>query len=229
MTGDETAKSPKVWLPGEAPSNDDPRLYAPAAARNLDPIRTTLRAVLGEADLTSGHILELASGSGEHAVAFSDALPGFTWQPSERDPAGLASIAAWQAAEGGANLKPPVRIDLGEQDWMSAVSDRPDVVLAVNLLHIAPWLVTENLIAGAAGLLSPAGLVIVYGPFSRDGDLVSDGNRDFDATLRARDPDWGIRDTRDIRDLAGAHGLAVRQVIAMPANNTMLVIGGTAD
>ena len=229
MTDDQTVKSPQVWLPGEAPPAEDARLCAPAAARNLDPIRTTLRAVLGEADLTSGHILELASGSGEHAVAFSKALAAFTWQPSERDPAGLASIAAWRAAEGGENLRSPIRIDLGEQDWSSAVSDRPDVVFAVNLLHIAPWLVTENLIAGAAGLLSPAGLVIVYGPFSRDGDLVSDGNRDFDATLRARDPDWGIRDTRDIRDLAAAHGLAVRQVIAMPANNTMLVIGRTAD
>lgn len=224
----DTEKTPsQVWLPGEAPPADDARLYAPAAARNLDPIRTALQVVLEEAELTSGHIVEVASGSGEHAVAFSRALPGFTWQPSEHDPAGLASIEAWRVAEGGDNLRPPIRIDLGDSGWVAAVTDGPDILFAVNLLHIAPWRVTENLIAGAAHLLAAKGLLLIYGPFSRNGDFVSDGNRDFDASLRARNPDWGIRDTKEIRELAGAQALDLKQTIPMPANNTMLVIGRT--
>ena len=198
---------------------------APSAERNQAAIIEMLRGALGQAGVSRGRALELASGTGQHVVAFAEAFPNLHWQPSDRDDEALASIAAWHAHAGLDNITAPVRIDLGEENWHRAVDAPVDLMLAINLLHISPWAVTQAFLSGAAGLLGEGGIAVVYGCFRRDGDWVSDSNRAFDASLRGKDSRWGVRDTRDVDAEAARHGLAVRDVIAMPANNTVMVFG----
>lgn len=208
------------WLPSDEAAGG--RLFMPAAARNREPILEALRAALeGRAPAQA---LELASGSGEHAVAFAGAFPQTRWQPSDRDPAGLASIAAWREHCGLPNLAPPLPIDLEMPDWYRRLGPTFDLMVAINVVHISPWQATLGLLDGAAALLADDGLLFVYGCFSRSGDYVSQSNRSFDAGLRRRDPAWGVRDTDDVARAAADRGLALRQVMAMPANNTVLVL-----
>jgi SAM-dependent methyltransferase len=165
-------------------------------------------------------VLEIASGTGEHAVWFSGALPGVTWQPTDRDPEALASIAAWRDLSGPPNLMPPLPLDATADTWPVA---QADAVVAINLVHIAPWTVTQGLIAGAARVLTSGGLLILYGPFREGGAHTAASNAAFDADLRARDPAWGIRDLDEITALANQHGLVGPERVAMPANNLTVV------
>lgn len=189
---------------------------APAAGRNREPILAVLRDLLPQ----PAHVLEIASGTGEHAAWFSEALPGLTWQPTDRDEDALRSIAAWKEIAGLPNLLPPLWLDASADTWPVA---RADVVVAINMIHIAPWAATTGLIAGAERVLARGGMLFLYGPFREGGVHTGDGNAAFDARLRARDPSWGIRDLDEITALAARHGFLPPERIAMPSNNLSVV------
>ncbi|MDR9439218.1 MAG: DUF938 domain-containing protein [Halomonas sp.] len=191
-------------------------MTSPAVARNRQPILTVLQQVLPEA----ARVLEVASGSGEHAVHLAGAAPGWTWQPSDPAPRALASIAAWQEAAGLANLRQPRQLDVLADGWPA---EPFDAVVAINLLHISPWRVTEALMAGAGASLVPGGVLYLYGPFRREGRHTAPSNAAFDADLRARDPNWGIRDLEAVTAEAERCGLSLDQVVVMPANNLSVV------
>lgn len=200
----------KDWDVGHA------ALVAPAVARNRAAILAVLRNVLPE----TGTVLEIASGSGEHAVYFAAALPSLTWQPSDPEPAYRRSIAAHAEAAGLANLLPPLALDAGAAAWPSA---RADAILCINMVHIAPWSATEGLMAGAARTLAPGGVLFLYGAFREGGRHTSESNAAFDAGLRERDPHWGVRDRESVSALAAEHGLRLVRHLAMPANNLSLI------
>jgi hypothetical protein len=189
---------------------------APAAARNREPILRVLSDYLPP----SAFVLEIASGTGEHAVWFSSALPEVTWQPTDHAAEALSSIAAWRGMAGPPNLLPPLWLDAAADTWPIA---QADAVVAINMVHIAPWTVTQGLIAGAARVLTRNGLLFLYGPFSEGGLHSAASNAAFDADLRARNPSWGIRDLDDITGFASQHGLVGPERIAMPANNLSVV------
>ncbi len=189
---------------------------APAAARNREPILRVLRDCLPR----SAFVLEIASGTGEHAVWFSRALPELTWQPTDHDNEALSSITAWRDKASTPNLLPPLWLDAAADNWPIA---KAGAVVAINMVHIAPWSATQGLITGAARVLTPSGLLFLYGPFSDGGVHTAISNASFDADLRARDPSWGIRDLDEITALAGQHGLMEPERIAMPANNLSVV------
>jgi hypothetical protein len=189
---------------------------APAAARNRDPILQVLRDHLTH----PAFVLELASGTGEHAVWFSGAMPNLTWQPTDLDPEALESITAWQESAHLPNLLPPLQLDAAAQTWPVA---QADAIVAINMIHISPWAVTKGLIAGAARILTLGGKLFLYGPFREAGVHTGPGNAAFDADLQARNPSWGIRDLDEVAALATSHGLKGPERIAMPANNLIVV------
>ncbi len=189
---------------------------APAAGGNREPILRVLRDYLPR----SARVLEIASGTGEHAVWFSSALPELTWQPTDHDPDALRSIAAWRDMAGPPNLLPPLRLDASADTWPMA---QADAVVAINMIHIAPWRATQGLITGAARVLTQGGLLFLYGPFREGGVHTAASNAAFDADLRARDPSWGIRDLDEISALASRHEITGPERIAMPANNLSAV------
>ncbi|MFP4136979.1 MAG: DUF938 domain-containing protein [Halomonas sp.] len=195
---------------------NDSRLTSPAALRNRQPIRRVLQAVLP----ARARVLEVASGSGEHAVYLAGAVPGWTWWPSDPDPRALASIGAWRETAALANLRPPRQLDVLHDDWPMAPLD---AVVSINLLHISPWRVTEALMAGAGALLVTGGVLYLYGPFRQEGRHTAPSNAAFDADLRARDPRWGIRDLDAVSAEAERHGLILDRVVDMPANNLSVV------
>ena len=198
------------------PEAADPRLYRPHVARNRDPILDVLRRMLP----ARGLILEIASGSGEHAVHFAQALPSLAWQPSDTDAEALASITAHRAAAHLPNLLPPLKLDVTAQTWPVAYAD--DIVCC-NMIHIAPWTACEGLIAGAARVLPAGGVLYLYGPYKVGGRHTAPSNAAFDADLRARDPAWGIRDLDEVAALAEKHGLTLAETVAMPANNLSVI------
>ncbi len=187
--------------------------HAPAAARNREPIREVLAHVLPE----TGDVLEIASGSGEHAVYLAAAFPHLSWQPTDAGASALASIAAWRAGAGLANLRAPLELDASAPRWPI---DRADAIVCINMIHIAPWQATLGLFAGAARLGAP--VVVLYGPYLVDG-ATAPSNHEFDASLRARDPRWGVRELRDVETAAAAAGLVLAETVAMPANNLSVV------
>lgn len=192
----------------------DPRQFAPATARNRDPILEVLRRVAPP----SGTVLEVASGSGEHAAYFAAALPGLTFQPSDADPARRASIDAWCA--GIANVRPAIALDAAAPVWPKL---QADLVLCCNMTHIAPWIATDGLVEGAGRVLNPGGVFVLYGPFRRGGKDTAPSNTEFDAKLRAENPAWGIRDLEDIAFLAMRADFAEPEIVEMPANNLCVV------
>ncbi|WP_336486970.1 DUF938 domain-containing protein [Methylobacterium nigriterrae] len=194
----------------------DEALTAPAVARNRDAILAVLRRVLPEA----GTVLEVASGTGEHAVHFAAALPGLRWLPSDPAPAARRSVAAHARASGLAGILAPLDLDAASDAWPV---DRADAVLCINMIHIAPWAATEGLMAGAARVLPEGGILVLYGPFREGGRPTAPSNAAFDADLRARDPDWGLRDLEAVTRAAEACGLTFRERVAMPANNLCLI------
>ena len=192
--------------------------YAPATLRNREPIREVLAAVLP----ASGRILEIASGTGEHVVFFAAAFPGITWQPSDADPECLASIAAWSAEAGLANLGTALHLDASRQPWPVDVGGF-DAVLCVNMIHIAPWPACRGLMAGAGRALKTDGALVLYGPFKEGGRHTAPSNAAFDQQLRVMNEAYGVRDTADVEAEAAAHGLLLERRVAMPANNLSLV------
>jgi len=195
---------------------EDGRLHAPAAGRNRVPIADLMEGWLPP----SGQVLELASGTGEHVVYFAARFPGLTWLPSDPDPRHRLSIEAYRRAEGGANLKAPLDIDVTAPGW--PLAGPLDAMVCCNMIHIAPWAAAEGLFAGAARHLRPGGAIFLYGPFRQAGVVTAPSNEAFDASLRARNPDWGLRDLEVVAALAAGLGFAAPQVEAMPANNLSL-------
>ena len=190
---------------------------APAVARNREPILAVLRQRLAGQRLA----LEIASGTGEHAAWFCASLPELTWQPTDCDPEALASIAAWREAADLPNFLSPLKLDAGAADPWPVT--RADAVVAINMIHIAPWQATEGLLAGAARVLPAGGLLLLYGPFREDGVHTAASNAEFDLSLQARNPAWGVRDRGEVAALAARHGLLLAERIEMPANNLSLV------
>lgn len=209
-------EGPQPWRPGDAPLLADAKRHAPATLRNRDAILSVLREDLPD----TGLVLEVASGSGEHAAYFAVAMPGLNWQPSDPDPASLASIDAWGAEATTNHLHPALMLDAASADWPLA---RADAILCCNMVHIAPWSAAEGLFAGAGRLLSAGAPLILYGPFIEADVPTADSNLAFDASLRDRDPAWGLREVAALDALAEAAGLHRTRRTAMPANNLMLV------
>ena len=207
---------------GLPPAQGDGRLDAPAFHRNHDAIWQGIKAFL-PAD--SGSVLEIGSGTGQHAVTYAGRTPHLTWWPSEILPSHLTNIAAWRQAAGLANLRPPQIIDLMDADWRwqgDAADDRLDAILCFNVIHISPWRVTENLLAGAGRVLGKGGCLLLYGPFKRDGAHTAPSNAAFDASLRARNAEWGVRDLADVTALAQDRGLMRVNSVEMPAHKLVL-------
>jgi hypothetical protein len=190
---------------------------SPASIRNAEPILAVLRRVLSPPAFTGDRVLEIAAGSGYHAVTFARALPHLVWQPSDADQAARESIAATAAAAGLANLRPPLALDVCDP-WPETTAE---AIVCINMIHISPWTATKALFAGAARLKT--GIVVTYGPYSIAGDFFAESNVAFDASLKARNPAWGIRDVDDIARLAGENGFRHEETVHMPANNLMLV------
>jgi hypothetical protein len=165
-------------------------------------------------------LLEIASGSGQHAAFFARELPTFHVQPSDMDDDNLASIAAWQAESGTPNLRAPLRIDVTEPDWGI---EGVDAVFNANMIHIAPFACCQGLLRGVGRVLRVDGVFVLYGPFRLDGQHTSESNERFDAGLKARDPSWGVRDAETVIALAAERGLRFIERVAMPANNQCLV------
>jgi SAM-dependent methyltransferase len=208
-----------------APAEADGRLDAPAFHRNHAPIWSVLSGFLTG---KSADVLEVGSGTGQHVVEFAKQAPDITWWPSDFNDSHLKSIAAWRAHAALPNVRAPARLDLREREPAWREYGLPPDVLAMfcaNVIHIAPWAVAEGLFALAARRLKSDGRLFVYGPFMRDGEHTAPSNTEFDASLRARNPDWGVRDTSDLDALAAANGLRRIDMVAMPANNFVLVFG----
>jgi SAM-dependent methyltransferase len=195
---------------------NDPRRHAPATERNRQPIADVLRAVLPD----EGTVLEVAAGTGEHAVFFARTFPGVRWQPSDRDPACRASIDAWAAAAGLDNLAvPALDLDARRVPWPAALARRYDVVVCINMVHIAPWEACVGLMASAATALAPGGALLLYGPFVVPGAPTAASNLAFDRSLKAMDPRFGLRDLGAVAGEAARSGLRLQRTVAMPANN----------
>jgi hypothetical protein len=194
-------------------------MIPPAAERNAAPILAVVRDLLNAHVPAPATVLEIASGSGHHARVFANALPDYTFQPTEADAHGCATIAALHAPLQLPNLRPPAVLDVTQRPWAMTTAD---AVICINMIHIAPWAATEALFAGTAAILPVGGLVITYGPYAFDGDHGAESNRTFDASLRARNPAWGVRDVRDIDACAAACGFAELGRFSMPANNHVL-------
>ncbi|MGO2133661.1 MAG: DUF938 domain-containing protein [Halomonas sp.] len=205
----------------------DLRLKSPSTARNRDPILAVLREYLPP----RARVLELASGSGEHGVYFTQAMPGWQWQPSDTEPRALASIDAWRRhsqktepeKEQSGNLFPPLELDV-TATWTGEWSaKRFDAIVAINLIHISPWRVTEALMQQADEYLKDKGVLVLYGPYRRNDQHTAPSNQAFDASLQARDPAWGVRDLEDVQAEAKANGLVLERVVDMPANNLSVI------
>lgn len=212
MTG-----GPEPWQPGSGSAcAAGPRRRAPATARNRDAIAAILDAALPR----SGLVLEVASGSGEHAVHFAGRYPHLDWQPSDPDPAALASIAAWRGDAGLPNLRPPILLDAAARPWPIGPVD---AVLCVNMVHISPWTATVGLFAEGTRLLPTGAPLILYGPYVEDNVETAPSNLAFDRSLKDRNPEWGLRTLAAVDGVAAQFGFARTRRIEMPANNLTLV------
>lgn len=194
----------------------DRRLEYLATSRNRDAILAVLRGVLP----TSGLVLEIASGSGEHVVHFARAFPGLMFQPSDPEDAALQSIKAWTQDTGLANVRAPVMLDATSERWPLAAAD---AILCINMIHIAPWRATEGLFHGAAKLLPGGAPLYLYGPYRRADVVTAPSNEAFDAGLKAQNEGWGLRDLETVADLACSAGFSAPAVTEMPANNLSVV------
>jgi cyclopropane fatty-acyl-phospholipid synthase-like methyltransferase len=187
-------------------------LESPAAERNkaliLDAIRARLPSI--------GVVLEIASGTGQHVVHFARALPALTWQPSDADDQLRAAAAERIRAARSNNIRAPLRLDVLASEWPSVEAD---AIVCINMIHIAPWSATNALLAGASRLLRRGAPLFLYGPYKRGGRHTAASNEAFDESLRARNPEWGVRDLDDVERCAEEHGFALVEVTPMPANN----------
>jgi SAM-dependent methyltransferase len=194
----------------------DARRIAPHVARNTAPIIEILRGILPP----TGLVLEIASGSGEHALHFARAFPTLLFQPSDPDPVSLRSVEAWRAAEALPNLLRPVELDAAADAWPI---EKADAVLCINMVHISPWAATQGLLRGAATLLATDSRLYLYGPYRQQGVETAASNEAFDLSLKSRNAEWGLRDLEGVVVEASRHGLALERVAPMPANNLSIV------
>ena len=194
----------------------DPRFYFPHVARNREAILQVLRRVLPP----QGLVLEVASGSGEHAAYFAERLPSLIWQPSDLDPRSLASIAAHRTAADAPNLLAPVCLDATSEQWPV---ESADALVCINMIHISPWVVSEGLMAGARRVLRMGGVIYLYGPYKIDGRHTAQSNEEFDAWLRTQNAQWGVRDFADMADLAARNDFVLIETVPMPANNLSII------
>ncbi|MEM9782065.1 MAG: DUF938 domain-containing protein [Pseudomonadota bacterium] len=205
---------------------DDGRLCSPSATRNAGAIGEALFRLLAG---RTGTLIEIGSGTGQHAASIAPGLPSICWLPTEYREAQLASIVAWCAQAGASNVRQPRRLDAAA-DWASdlavdgtlAAMSPIAAVFASNVIHIAPWRVAEGLITGAGKVLAAGGMLLLYGPYREGGRHTGEGNARFDATLKARDPDWGVRDLEAVANLARTAGFGAPAITRMPANNLLL-------
>lgn len=188
----------------------------PAAQRNAEPIATELRRLLN----SSSSVLEIASGTGQHAAHFTRAMPQLHWQPSEYESSGIASIEEWRQESGAMNFKEPVQLDVCQEPWPV---ESADAIFCANMIHIAPWACCLGLVRGAGRVLPSQGALLLYGPFLTADTPTAPSNAAFDQSLRSRNPDWGIRDLEKVQAVALACELALEERISMPANNLLLV------
>ncbi len=198
------------------PENADPKRYAEATQRNREPIVAVLERVLP----SSGLVLEIASGTGEHAAFFASRLPRLTFQPTDREPQLLDSIAAWRVESGADNLRAPLYLDVMAPAWPI---EHAQAMLAINLIHIAPWEACGALLDGAARVLAPGGVLYFYGPFKQAGRHTAPSNQAFDQSLRARDPAWGVRDVDEVVAQARKRGLVLVETVQMPNHNLSVI------
>lgn len=194
--------------------------HSPSSERNTAAILSVLSSRLPE----RGHVLEIASGSGQHCVAFAEAFPQLTWTPSDPDPDARASIAEWSAESGAANIRPPLNLDVMAPDWATDVPVPVDAIFAINLIHIAPWAAAEGLMHGAGQLLRDGGFLYLYGPYRRDGRQTAESNARFEEWLKGLSPEYGVRDLADIANEGKRNGLTLTETIDMPANNFSLIL-----
>jgi SAM-dependent methyltransferase len=196
-------------------------LCAPAPERNKGPILDVLRRVLPR----HGLVLEIASGTGQHVIHFAAGLPDLKWQPSDADAQARASIAAWRADANLPNVLPPLDLDVRCEPWPV---QRADALVCINMIHIAPWAAAERLLDGASRLLGPGAPLVLYGPYRRDSRHTAPSNEAFDADLRRRNPEWGVRDLEAVAALATRNGFAIEETVEMPANNLCVVLRRSA-
>lgn len=194
----------------------DRRRVAPHVARNAGPILQVLQQVLP----ACGLVLEVASGSGEHALHFVRAFPDLVFQPSDPDPLARASIEAWRVDSGVTNLLAPLALDAAAAEWPVA---RADAILCINMAHISPWAATTGLLHGAGRLLAPGATLYLYGPYRQAGVETAPSNEAFDASLKQRDHEWGLREVEAVAAAAEDEGLALDRIVPMPANNLSLI------
>jgi len=206
-----------------SPGSTDPRRYAPATARNREPILGVLQEILP----TEGSVLEIASGSGEHATFLAPHFPGVGWQPTDADPDLFPSITGWTrtisetTGTNTATIHPPLHLNTCDESWPV---EHADAIIAINMIHISPWASCEGLMKGAGRILpTTGGVLYLYGPFRRNGRHTAPSNAAFDASLRQRNPHWGIRDLEEVTAMASGHGLRHDRTVSMPANNLSVV------
>jgi hypothetical protein len=208
--------SSKPWLEKDA-SKEDPRRFSPPTERNRDP----LLAVLESLKLEGARVLEIASGSGEHGIYFCERLPIASWQPSDPDVEARASIDEWRRQSGATKMLPAIELDvMSDAAWAGASAN---VVVCINMIHIAPWEATVALMRGAARVLPLHGTLFLYGPYKRDGAHTAPTNELFDRNLRARNASWGVRDLEAVQAEAEKNGFSLAQIVPMPANNFSLI------
>jgi len=216
--------------------SDDARQYAPATQRNREPILNVLRQVLP----STGTVLEIASGSGEHAIAFAPQLAPCKWLPSDPNSIALASIAAWRRAYPAPNLYPPIQLDVTETPWTVEQNPLPNELLEtdfdlsairaivnINMIHISPWSACLGLMAGANRILPIGGILYLYGPYKQQGNHTAESNRVFDQNLRSQNPAWGVRDLEAVVEAATAQSLTFVKTVSMPANNLSVIFEKT--
>lgn len=195
--------------------------FSPAADRNKQPILERLQALLPP----QAQVLEVASGTGQHVAHFAAAQAGWQWQPTDYAAEALPTIAARCAP--WPQVRPPQRLDVTQHPW-AFEPQTFDAIYCANMLHISPWATCAGLMQGAEAHLRPSGLLLLYGPYVVEGEPTAPGNVAFDADLRARNPDWGLRTLAAVCTEAGAAGLHLQAHHAMPANNLLLVFGRSA-
>lgn len=211
------------------PNGADARSYAPATQRNRDPILAVLQRVLPP----TGTVLEISSGTGEHAVYFAPHIAPRQWLPSDANPLALESIEAWQQVQPADNLYPPIRLDASAMRWpveenptampVDLVQHPITAITNINMIHIAPWSAGLGLLAGASRLLPAGGILYLYGPYRQGGQHTSPSNAEFDAHLKAQNPEWGVRDLDAVVTAAEAQELTLLEVVSMPANNLSVI------
>jgi hypothetical protein len=206
----------------------DARQYAPATLRNREAILETLLQILPP----TGNILEISSGTGEHAVYFAPHLQPRQWIPTDPNPIAISSIIAWQKYYPSPNLLAPITIDVTESDWQrdpQLQNQDIQAIVNINMIHIAPWTACLGLISGASKILPEGGLLYLYGAYKQNGKHTAPSNADFDASLRNQNPEWGVRDLEAVIDVAIAQNLVLQTVQPMPANNLSMIFQKTIE